>query len=204
MINTPAPTEEIGKIQLFKVHLEKNRINSKKFILNGKGNKAKHPVSKTPQGGVDNSYKKFIQSDLRCITAKNNKKSDTEGTSINQSGLDMQMFTHPQESASSCGTDTNQSDQFMQIHIPQVQIENLCSKIANQSKQDMQMHNSPREGGNSCGEISNQPDSSNFNLFTTSSNLTSSPREGVVTKFNQSEAAELYSAKIYRNHCLRL
>ena len=107
----------------------------------------------------------------------------------------MQMFIHPQEGASSCRIDTNQSDQFMQIHIPQVQIGNLRGKIANESKQELQMHNSPREGGNSCGGVLNQSVSSNFNLFTTSSNLNSSPREVVVTKSNQSEAAEIYSAK---------
>ena len=153
VINTQAPTKEIRKIQLVRVHLEKKRINSKNFILNGKGIEGKHPVSKTPQGGVDNLYKKIIQSDLRCRTAKTDKTSDTEGTSNNQLGLDMQMFTHPQEGASSCGTDTNQSDQFMQIHIPQVKIGNLRGKIAKQSKEDMHMHNSPREVGNSCGEI---------------------------------------------------
>ena len=53
----------------------------------------------------------------------------------------MQMFTHPQEGASSCGTDTNQSDQFMQIHILQVKIGNLRGKITKQSKEDMHMHN---------------------------------------------------------------
>ena len=83
----------------------------------------------------------------------------------------------------------------MQIYIPQVQIGNLRGKIFNQSNQDMQIHNSQREGGNSCGGSFNQSNLSNFNLFTTSSHLTSSPREGVVTNSNQSEAAELYSAK---------
>ena len=192
VINTLALTKEIGQIQLVKAHLEENRINSKRFTLIGKENGGKHPISEAPQGGVDISYKGFIQSDLRCRTAKSNKTSDTEGTSINQSGSDMQMFTHPQEGASSCGTDTNQSDQCMQIHIPQVQIGNLCGKNNNQSKQDMLMHNLPREGGKSCGENFNQSGSSNFNLFTTSPYLTSSPREGVVTKSNQSEAMELY------------
>ena len=43
VINTPAPTKETGKIQLVKVHLEKNRINSKKFIIKGKGNEKKTP-----------------------------------------------------------------------------------------------------------------------------------------------------------------
>ena len=59
----------------------------------------------------------------------------------------------------------------------------------------MQKHNSPREGGKSRGENFNQSDSSNVNLFATSPHLTSSPREGAVTKSNQSEAMELYSAK---------
>ena len=195
MINTPAPTKEIEKIQLVKAHLEENRVIPKRFTIIGRKNGGEHPISEAPQGGVDISYKEFIQSDPRCRTAKSNKTSDWEGASIKQSGSDMQMFTHPQEGASSCGTDTIQSDQCMQIHIPQVQIGNLCGKNNNQSKQDMQMHNSPREGGKPCGENCNQSDSSNFNLFTTTPFLTSSPREGVVTKSNQSEARELYSSK---------
>ena len=135
VINTPAPTKEIGQIQLVKAHLEENRINSKRFTLIGKENGGKHPISEAPQGGVDISYKGFIQSDLRCRTAKSNKTSDTEGTSINQSGSDMQRFTPPQEGASSCGTDTSQSDQCMQIHIPEVRIGNLCGKTTtNQNK----------------------------------------------------------------------
>ena len=109
------------------------------------------------------------------------------------------MFTHQQEGASSCRTDTIQSDQCMQIHIPQVQIGNLCGKNNNQSKQEMQMHNLPREGGKPCGENCNQSDSSNFNLFKTFAYLTSSPRESVVSKSNQSEAMELYSAKNIQN-----
>ena len=59
----------------------------------------------------------------------------------------------------------------------------------------MQIHNSPREGGNSWGGSFNQSKSSKFNLITTSSHLTSSPRESVVTGSNKSEAAELYSVK---------
>ena len=110
VINTPAPTKEIEQIQLVKAHLEENRINSKRFTLIGKENRGKHPISEARQGGVGISYKEFIQSDLRCRTAKSNKTYDTEGTSINQSGSDMQMFTHPQEGASSCGTVTSQSD----------------------------------------------------------------------------------------------
>ena len=138
VINAPAPTKEIEKIQLVKAHLEENRIISKRFTLIGRENGGKHPISEAPQGGVDISYKEFIQSDPRCRTAKSNKTSDTEGTCINQSG---------------CETDTIQSDQCMQNHIPQVQIGNLCGKNNNQSKQDMQMHNSPREGGKSCGKL---------------------------------------------------
>ena len=194
VINTPAPTEQIGQIQIVRAYLEEDRINSKRIILIGKERGGKHPISDAPQGGVDILYKEFIQSDLRCRTARSNVTCDTEGN-INQSGSDMQMFTHPQEGASSCRTVTNQSNQNMQIHIPQVQIGKLCGKNNNQSKQDMQTHNSPREGGKSCGENFNQSDSSNVNLFTTSPHLTSSPREGAVTKSNQSEAMELYSAK---------
>ena len=99
VINTPAATKEIEKIQLVKAHLEKNRINTKKLILKEKGSDGKHSVSEA-QGGVDNSYKNFIQSDLRCRTAKIDKTSDLEGTSFYQSDLDMQMYTHAQEGAS--------------------------------------------------------------------------------------------------------
>ena len=50
VINTPAPTKEIEKIQLDKAHLEENRIKPKRFTLIGRENGGKHPISEAPQG----------------------------------------------------------------------------------------------------------------------------------------------------------
>ena len=51
VINTPAPTKEIEKIQLVKAHLEENRIFPKRFTLIGRENGGEHPISEAPQGG---------------------------------------------------------------------------------------------------------------------------------------------------------
>ena len=101
----------------------------------------------------------------------------------------------PRECASSCELYISQLDQFMQFYNPHVHFGILRGKNFNQSNYDMQVYNSPREGGISCGESLNQSKLSILNLFTTSSHLTSSSREGVVIESNQSEAAKLYSVK---------
>ena len=105
------------------------------------------------------------------------------------------MYILPRKGASSCNFYISQLEQFIQIYIPLVHIGILRGKNFNQSNHDMQIYNSPREGGNSCGESLNQSKLSILNLFTTSSHVTSSSREGVVIESNQSEAAELHSVK---------
>ena len=128
MINTPATTKEIGKVQLVNAHLEKNRTNTKKIIFDVKASERKYLASGAPEGGVHNFYKNFIQSEHRCRTAKSDKTFDTEGSSFIQSDLDTQMYIHPQEGPSLCKIYTNQLDQFRQIYIPHVQIGILRGK----------------------------------------------------------------------------
>ena len=197
VISTPATDKKIGKVQLVKAHLEKNRTNTKKLTFDVNASERKYLDSEAPEGGVDNPHKNFTRSEHRIRTAKFDKTFDTDGSSFIQSKLDMHLYILPREGATSCGFHISQLDQFMQIYIPYLQIGILRGKNFNQSNQDVQIYNSQREGGNSCGESLNQSKSSILNLFTTSSHLTSSSREDVVIESNQSEAAELYSVKKY-------
>ena len=50
MINTPATTKEIRKVQLVKAHLEKNKTNPKKLIFYVKASVRKYLASGAPEG----------------------------------------------------------------------------------------------------------------------------------------------------------
>ena len=143
VINTPATDKEMGKVQLLKTHLDKNRTNTKKLIFDVNASERKYLASGAPEGGVDNPSKKFIQSEHRIRTAKFDKTFDIDGSSFIQSKLDMQMYILPREGALSCDFYISQLDQLMQIYIPHVHIGILRRKNFNQSNQDMQMYNSP-------------------------------------------------------------
>ena len=73
VMDTPATDKEIGKVQLVKAHLEKNRTNTKKLIFDVNSSERKYLASGAPEGGIDNPYKNFIQSDHRIRTAKIDK-----------------------------------------------------------------------------------------------------------------------------------